>query len=303
VGVGNSAFDLAETDTTYGAPVLLASFVMGAVAYHWRERIPVHGQVFAAASAVLYGAWSFSGTALLGLMPMAYCMVYLGMQRFARPTFFPEGDYSYGIYLFGFPIQQTLVFLFPVLKVWWALFPVAAVATCAAAMASWHLVEQPALSLRSALIKRRESAAATPDVSKHPQSALPVNNVSTPAANLKSVDLGMLLPGVTINTGPDDFAPIEQMQLMKPKGKSWELFEGLWPESIQARAALTDRPLRWNTLSVALVRRVMCLCGGRLAFSSSHSTEPFAELSKKVRKATELSGRASELEIVRGYNP
>ena len=34
----------------------------------------------------------------------------------------------------------------------------------------------------------------------------------------------MLLPGVTISTSSDDFAPIEQMQLMRLKGESWELF-------------------------------------------------------------------------------
>src|SRR4030088_2653679 len=33
-----------------------------------------------------------------------------------------------------------------------------------------------------------------------------------------------LLPGIMINTGPDDFFPIEQMQLMKFNGESWELF-------------------------------------------------------------------------------
>jgi hypothetical protein len=34
----------------------------------------------------------------------------------------------------------------------------------------------------------------------------------------------VLLPGIRINTGPNDFFPIEQMQLMKFNGVSWELF-------------------------------------------------------------------------------
>jgi hypothetical protein len=34
----------------------------------------------------------------------------------------------------------------------------------------------------------------------------------------------VLLPGIQINTGPNDFFPIEQMQLMKFNGESWELF-------------------------------------------------------------------------------
>jgi peptidoglycan/LPS O-acetylase OafA/YrhL len=59
-----------------------------------------------------------------------------------------EGDYSYGIYLYGFPIQQALVEVFPTLKAWWALFPAAARATTALAMISWHLIERPALALK-----------------------------------------------------------------------------------------------------------------------------------------------------------
>jgi branched-chain amino acid transport system substrate-binding protein len=44
------------------------------------------------------------------------------------------------------------------------------------------------------------------------------------AANLKDVKLGTLLPGISINTGPNDFFPIKQLQMMRFKGESWELF-------------------------------------------------------------------------------
>ncbi len=49
-------------------------------------------------------------------------------------------------------------------------------------------------------------------------------NVMKQAASLKNVELDMLLPGIKINTGPKDFYPIEQMQLGKFNGTSWELF-------------------------------------------------------------------------------
>jgi branched-chain amino acid transport system substrate-binding protein len=49
-------------------------------------------------------------------------------------------------------------------------------------------------------------------------------NIMRQAANLKNVKIPMLLPGVTVNTGPGDFRPIEQMQLMRFKGKTWQLF-------------------------------------------------------------------------------
>jgi branched-chain amino acid transport system substrate-binding protein len=49
-------------------------------------------------------------------------------------------------------------------------------------------------------------------------------NVMKQAANLKDVQQSTLLPGVKINTSATDFAPIDQMQLMKFEGENWKLF-------------------------------------------------------------------------------
>jgi ABC-type branched-subunit amino acid transport system substrate-binding protein len=49
-------------------------------------------------------------------------------------------------------------------------------------------------------------------------------NVMKQAASLKDFRTEVLLPGITINTSPTDFAPISQLQLMKFKGEKWELF-------------------------------------------------------------------------------
>ena len=49
-------------------------------------------------------------------------------------------------------------------------------------------------------------------------------NVMKQAANLKNFASDVLLPGIKINTSANDFFPIEQMQLMKFNGESWELF-------------------------------------------------------------------------------
>ncbi|MBA9003946.1 ABC transporter substrate-binding protein [Thermomonospora cellulosilytica] len=42
--------------------------------------------------------------------------------------------------------------------------------------------------------------------------------------NLNNVEVPMLLPGITLQTGPDDGFPIESMQMMRFKGERWELF-------------------------------------------------------------------------------
>ena len=49
-------------------------------------------------------------------------------------------------------------------------------------------------------------------------------NVMKQAANLKDFRTTNLLPGITINTSPIDFAPIKQVQLRRFEGERWELF-------------------------------------------------------------------------------
>jgi branched-chain amino acid transport system substrate-binding protein len=49
-------------------------------------------------------------------------------------------------------------------------------------------------------------------------------NVMKQAASLKDFTPDTLLPGITINTSPTDFAPIEQLQMMRFKGEKWDLF-------------------------------------------------------------------------------
>jgi branched-chain amino acid transport system substrate-binding protein len=49
-------------------------------------------------------------------------------------------------------------------------------------------------------------------------------NVMKQAASLKEFAPDTLLPGVTINTSPTDYAPIKQLQMMRFKGEKWEMF-------------------------------------------------------------------------------
>ncbi|MDU6746716.1 MAG: ABC transporter substrate-binding protein [Bradyrhizobium sp.] len=49
-------------------------------------------------------------------------------------------------------------------------------------------------------------------------------NVMKQAASLKDFTPDTMLPGVKINTSATDFAPIDQLQMMRFKGEKWELF-------------------------------------------------------------------------------
>ena len=49
-------------------------------------------------------------------------------------------------------------------------------------------------------------------------------NLMKQANNIKDLELPLLLPGIKLNTSPDDHYPIEQLQLVKFDGKGWQLF-------------------------------------------------------------------------------
>jgi branched-chain amino acid transport system substrate-binding protein len=52
-------------------------------------------------------------------------------------------------------------------------------------------------------------------------------NVMKQAANIKDLELPMLLPGMKINTSPDNYSPIRQEQLASFNGESWAPFGDL----------------------------------------------------------------------------
>jgi branched-chain amino acid transport system substrate-binding protein len=47
-------------------------------------------------------------------------------------------------------------------------------------------------------------------------------NVMRQAANLDHLEVPMLLPGITVTTAPDDFYPLQQLQLSRFNGRTWE---------------------------------------------------------------------------------
>jgi branched-chain amino acid transport system substrate-binding protein len=49
-------------------------------------------------------------------------------------------------------------------------------------------------------------------------------NLMRQAANLKDLELSILIPGIRINTSPHDHSPVEQMQLQRFDGKQWVVF-------------------------------------------------------------------------------
>jgi peptidoglycan/LPS O-acetylase OafA/YrhL len=124
-------------------------FALGSLAYVWRNVIPV--SIIAAIAAVALIAWNPLGLGRAALFEplLAYIVLVLGYHpRLDAHAYNRVGDYSYGVYVYAFPLQQTLVERIPSLPPL-GLFALALPCTLAVAIVSWHAFERPALALKS----------------------------------------------------------------------------------------------------------------------------------------------------------
>jgi peptidoglycan/LPS O-acetylase OafA/YrhL len=140
--------------------VLIMSFISGVTIYVYRFVISWSRSLFVLSflsSLVMLSVnwgWAFAP------IPVGYATVYLGLTNPVRNRVISSGDYSYGIYLYGFPIQQAAVSLGPWSENWYVNIMIALPATVLLAMASWFLVEKPLLARRPFLTTLEDRAIA-----------------------------------------------------------------------------------------------------------------------------------------------
>ncbi len=126
-------------------------FFFGSSLYFFRDRVLVGKGFFLAALGLFVVLAIFSERSIfhLGYMMLlpylVICLAYLpgGMVR----KFNQLGDFSYGTYLYAFPVQQAISASVPGISVI-SMFLVALPVTLCLAVASWHLVERPCLALK-----------------------------------------------------------------------------------------------------------------------------------------------------------
>jgi peptidoglycan/LPS O-acetylase OafA/YrhL len=158
---------------------VFAAFVIGTALFSLRRWVWLRWDLVALAAAIWGITIAISadaaGHAFVFLLPFVVLMIaYRTSQWFRLPQRF--GDYSYGVYILAFPIQQAIShWIAPASG--WAMFAIAMPITLALAALSWHLIEAPALTLKKYIAVPLDAAVAR---SAHPAPRAELDSVGAP---------------------------------------------------------------------------------------------------------------------------
>ncbi|WP_236728694.1 acyltransferase family protein [Methylobacterium sp. WSM2598] len=95
---------------------------------------------------------------------VSYVTIYIGLLDFRGKWLTRAADYSYGLYLYGFPVQQAVTQLMPGHRVWYLNFVLSLCVTSVFAAISWHGLESKVMLRKKAVLRfvaeRKDGIAA-----------------------------------------------------------------------------------------------------------------------------------------------
>ena len=150
-------WDVPYFGSLWELPRFVSYFLAGVSAYLWRDRIRHSGLVAVAVVGVLGLGYALRLQPLILPACVAYLILYVAFdRRVPLERVGAYGDFSYGVYLYAFPIQQVLVDRLTIARHAPVLTAMALPITMLVAIGSWKCVEEPFLRLR------RNAAALMP---------------------------------------------------------------------------------------------------------------------------------------------
>ncbi|GKQ54499.1 acyltransferase [Bradyrhizobium sp. Ce-3] len=152
--IGFACHDIYHSDVHYihlRPPLLVFCFLAGVGFYLWRDKVPFNRTAFLLALTLCAAGMATGCTDALIVGPVAYVACYLGLMNPRRSWIVSSGDYSYGMYLYGVVVQQSVAALGPPVQHWYLNILISLPIAFGVAFVSWHLVEKHALRLRTQL--------------------------------------------------------------------------------------------------------------------------------------------------------
>jgi peptidoglycan/LPS O-acetylase OafA/YrhL len=160
LGMGGIWFDTASSEYFSGSALwLLSFFASGMALYRLRDSGFINGRIALLACAGLVVSVPLKAFILLFPLFGSYLVIYLAFAQWWKP--FPAaryGDLSYGLYIYGWPVEQTLTGLHGGAMGWLPLFVESLPITAVLAFLSWHLIEKRALRFKPKSARRDDIA-------------------------------------------------------------------------------------------------------------------------------------------------
>jgi peptidoglycan/LPS O-acetylase OafA/YrhL len=151
-----------DWDFTGSVLWLLAFFVIGMLLQQLPRERALDGRIALLALGGLVASVPLHAFILLFPLCGGYLVIYLALNpRLPALPAARFGDLSYGLYIYGWPVEQTVLYLRPG-ATWWELFLIAYPATAVVAFLSWHLVEKRALRLKPSAMAPAARPAPAP---------------------------------------------------------------------------------------------------------------------------------------------
>ena len=132
--------------------VLVLCFLAGSLLFRARALVPFGAFHALAALGLSIVLLRYQYTIVFAALPVAYATVYAGLLNPERTFIVDRGDYSYGIYLYAAPIQQTVSWLLGASVTWASNAALALPVTILFAVFSWHCIEKPFLRVKSYVV-------------------------------------------------------------------------------------------------------------------------------------------------------
>lgn len=123
------------------------TFSAGALLYQFRDRLPANWSLVALSVVLVVAGGLLPNYRVFAALPLAYAVVVSGaLMKRIRPQL--RNDISYGIYIYGWPVQQLLAMMGLTWLPPGVFFILATAVTIPLAAASWFLVEKHAMKLK-----------------------------------------------------------------------------------------------------------------------------------------------------------
>lgn len=145
-------------------------FIIGSLFYLYREKISLDKTILVAAVIIYLITLRTSFAIVANYIILPYIVFYVAYANIPKLANFGKyGDFSYGMYIYAFPIQQTIMHFGKQYLSVWSFFLLAFMTTLILAAISWKYIEKPALKFKKTdvynFIKRRMKKIFSPILS------------------------------------------------------------------------------------------------------------------------------------------